>query len=83
LNEVRRPVRAAADAIAAASAGVRIDQQLPVITGETAAGGESRRPICDLELIGDHPYAWRRLRDDEREFTIAHIRDVHPARSPG
>ena len=58
-----------------------IDRQLPVmITYETAAGGVSRRMVSDLELIGDHLYAWCHLREDQREFNVARIRDVHPAR---
>lgn len=58
-----------------------IDRQLPVIiTYETASGGVSRRLISDLELIGDHLYAWCHLRDDQREFNVARILDVHPAR---
>ncbi len=57
-----------------------IDQQLPVIiTYQTAAGGVSRRLISDLELIGDHLYAWCHLREDQREFNVARIREVHPA----
>lgn len=60
-----------------------IDQQLPVtITYEAASGGVSRRMISDLELIGDHLYAWCHLRDDQREFNVARILDVHPASSP-
>ncbi len=57
-----------------------IEHQLPVeITYQTATGGISRRTISDLELVGDHLYAWCHLRDDQRAFNVGRIRQIRPA----
>jgi predicted DNA-binding transcriptional regulator YafY len=79
-------IRAAAVNIGTAEARVlahAIDKSLPVAIEYTNRDGNpSSRVIEQIELSGNSLYAWCRLRDDHRWFTLTRIAGVEPVPDP-